>query len=33
MYPYKFGVSKPVPGRKHSIAPRFGYKQSIGLFA
>ena len=33
-YPYnKIGGSKPFPGRKHSIAPRFGYKQLTELFA
>ena len=30
--PYnQVGGSKPFPGRKHSIAPRFGYQQLTGL--
>ena len=31
--PYELGGSKPFPGRKHSIAPRFGYQQLTGLLA
>ena len=33
MHTLNIGGSKPFPGRKHSIAPRFGYKQLTGLFA
>ncbi|MBQ2914360.1 MAG: hypothetical protein IJE50_02410 [Clostridia bacterium] len=29
----KTAGASPFPGRKHSIAPRFGYKQLTGLFA
>ena len=33
MHTLNIGESKPFPGRKHSIAPRFGYALSVAYGA